>query len=46
MRRKSKEPPDARHLAPVPSAIFDQFVRHGPISHGELDAPPPASRRR
>src|SRR3954463_9985130 len=37
MHRKRKDPPDAA-LGPVPSEILDQFVRQGPISHGELEA--------
>ena len=36
-RRRKALAPDAP-LAPVPSEILDQFVRHGPISHEELDA--------
>ena len=36
-RRRKTLAPDAP-LAPVPSAILDQFVRQGPISHEELDA--------
>ena len=36
-RKRKALAPDAP-LAPVPSAILDQFVRQGPISHEELDA--------
>jgi putative transposase len=37
MRRTRKGPIAEAPLAPVPSEILDQFVRHGPISHEELE---------
>ena len=38
MRRTRKSLTPDTPLAPVPSEILDQFVRHGPISHAELEA--------
>jgi putative transposase len=38
MPRKPKSTPSDAPLAPVPSAILDQFVGQGPLSHEELDA--------
>jgi transposase-like protein len=38
MRRKRKSLTPDTPLAPVPSAILDQFVGQGAISHEELDA--------
>ena len=38
MRRTRKSLIPDTPLAPVSSEILDQFVRHGPISHAELEA--------
>ena len=38
MPRKPKPSTSEAPLAPVPSAILDQFVGQGPLSHEELDA--------
>ena len=40
MPRKPKPPTSEAPLAPVPSEILDQFVRQGPLTPEELDAPP------
>jgi hypothetical protein len=37
MPRRPKPPKSEAPLAPVASEILDQFARHGPISHEELD---------
>jgi hypothetical protein len=37
MPRKSKSSTSEAPLAPIPSEILDQLVRHGPLTREELD---------